>query len=104
MGDTNVAHTDDEGLFGLGSVLVVPWWPSGGVDGARAGAAARPWRPGGPCRRADRGCPWTLDRLVCLAGCSALARSPAHHGHPPSHAYLDSLAEWKMKNTFLSVS
>ena len=41
MGDTNVAHTDDEGLFGLGSVLVVPWWPSGGVDGARAGAEER---------------------------------------------------------------
>ena len=43
--------TDDEGLLGLGSVLVVPGRPAGGVDGPLGGAQQRRLRltlAGGP--------------------------------------------------------
>lgn len=42
MEGTYSVHTNDKGLFGLGSMLVVPWRPASGVDGACAGA--QKWR------------------------------------------------------------
>lgn len=50
--------TDDEGLFGLGPVLVVPRWTSGGVDGPFGGAQERRLRltlAGGPFPRRQAG-------------------------------------------------